>query len=189
MLERLFTSRVRIGLLSQFLLHPDEAYHVRALEKIVNAQYSAIWRELENLEQAGVIASKEDTGRRFFRLNQDYPLLHELRGMILKTAGLGDRIRAGLERLGGIAIAFVFGSYAEGQVDAYSDIDLMIIGEADLEQLSSLMAELEAELGRSINVINYTRGEWQAKLEAGDPFASQVYRSPKLMLRGSEDEL
>lgn len=189
MLERLFTSRVRIDLIAHFVLHPEGRYHVRGLEKILDAQYSAIWRELENLEKAGVIQSEEDSGRRVFRLNPDYPLNDELRGMILKTVGAGDQIRKALDGLDGIHAAFIYGSYADGQADAYSDIDLMIIGETNLENLSPAISALEADLGRSVNIITYAHKEWRSKLAAGDPFATDVLQGPKMMLLGSEDAL
>lgn len=189
MLERLFTSKVRINLLAQFIMHPDARYHVRGLERAIGSQYSAVWRELQNLEQAGVVVSEEDAGRRMFRLNEDYPLLAELRGMIIKTLGAGDRIRDLIGEIDGIQFAFIYGSFADGQVDAYSDLDLMIIGDADFTKLSGAIADLETELRRTVNVVRFSFQEWRSKLEAEDAFVSEVFRSPKIMLMGSEDDL
>lgn len=189
MLDRLFTSRVRIDLIAYFILHPEGRYHVRGLERALDAHYSAIWRELENLEQAGFILSEEDSGRRMFRINSDYPLKNELRGMILKTVGAGDRIRDALAGLDGIQAAFVYGSYADGHVDEHSDIDLMIIGDADLEDLSSTISSLGVDLGRSVNVITFSLQEWRSKLAADESFVTDVRNGPKLMLLGSEDAL
>ena len=44
MIERLFSSRVRVGLLKQFLLNPDQRYYARILSGLVGAQYSAVLR-------------------------------------------------------------------------------------------------------------------------------------------------
>lgn len=189
MLKRLFTSKVRVDLLAHFLLRPDGRFHARGLERALDAQYSAIWKELRNLEQAGVLISEADAGRKLFRLNSDFPLLKELRGMILKTAGAGDRIREALRGVGGIEAAFLFGSFAEGQADSYSDLDVMVIGEADLGGLSSAISEMESELGRTVNVMSYTVGEWKDRLRNREDLAVSVMRGPKLMLLGSEDAL
>lgn len=189
MLERLITSRVRIDLIAHFILHPEGRYHVRGLEKALGAHYSAVWRELENLEQAGVILSEEEAGRRMFQLNPEYPLLDELRGMILKTVGAGDRIREALSGLESVHAAFIYGSYADGQVDAYSDIDLMIIAEANLEKISTAISALEMELGRPVNVVTYSLQEWKSKLKAQDPFVTAVIEAPKIMIVGSENVL
>ena len=189
MLERLVTSRVRIDLIARFVLHPDHRYHIRGLEKILDAQYSAIWRELDNLEQAGVVLSEEEAGRRLFRMNPDYPLADELRSMFLKTVGAGDQIREALMHREGIQAAFIFGSYAEGDADAYSDIDVMIVGKANVADVSSAASVLEVELGRPVNIMIYTLQEWNAKLDAGDPFTSNLLQQPKIMIVGSEDAL
>ena len=189
MLERLFSSRVRIDLIAHFVLHPGSHYHTRGLEKVLHANYSAIWKELRNLEEAGLLVSEEDAGRKLFRLNQDFPLLDELRAMFLKTAAAGDRIRKALEGHDGIVAAFIYGSYALGQADAYSDLDLMVIGDVELPSLSQSLSELEAELGRPVNYIMYTLAEWRSKLANRDPFATDVQRGPRLMLVGSEDAI
>ena len=189
MLERLFSSRVRIDLVAFFVTNPDRRRHIRGLAQTLDAHYSAVWRELQNLEQAGLVISEEEAGRKLFRLNPEFPLLDELRSMIMKTVGAGDRVRQVLAGLDGIQAAFIYGSYADGRVDAYSDIDLMVIGEAKLEQLSSAIAQLDAALGRSVNTISYTQSEWRARLADRDPFALDVMRGPKLMLVGPEDAL
>jgi len=92
MIERLFSSRVRIGLLKQFLLNPDQRCYARMLSRLVGAQYSAVWKELRNLEGAGLLLSEKSGGRRLFWLNPDNPILSDLRAMILKTVGGGDLI-------------------------------------------------------------------------------------------------
>ena len=189
MLKRLITSQVRIDLIAHFILNPEGRYHVRGLEKTLDAHYSAVWRELENLQQAGVISSEEDAGRRMFQLNPEYPLLDELRGMILKTVGAGDRIREAISGLDGVHAAFIYGSYADGQVDTYSDIDLMIIAEANLEKISSAISALEVELGRPVNVVTYSLQEWRSKLQAQDPFVMAVFEEPKIMVLGTENVL
>ena len=189
MLERLFTSRVRIDLIAHFVLHPGSRYHARGLEKALGATYSAVWKELRNLEEAGLVVSEEDAGGKVFQLNADFPLLDELRSMFLKTAGAVDRIRRALEGLDGIDAAFIYGSYAQGQADAYSDLDLMIIGNVRLETLSSSLSKLEAELGRPVNFTSYTLGEWRTKLANKEPFATDVQRGHKLTIIGSEDAL
>jgi len=68
-LERIFSSRVRIQLLSHFLMHPDAREHIRALASRVDAQYNAVWKELRNLENAGLLQSESIGGRKVYTLN------------------------------------------------------------------------------------------------------------------------
>jgi len=152
-LQRLFSSRVRVALVTYFVMNPDQRRHIRGLAKAVPANYSAVWKELRNLEAAGLVVSEEEAGRRFFKLNPDFPLVDELRGMVLKTVGAGDSIRQALRGVPDIQAAFIYGSYADGRVDAQSDIDIIVIGEVELEQLSSTISHLEQALRRSVSVV------------------------------------
>jgi len=177
LLERLFSSRVRIQLLSAFLLHPEEPHHIRALASKVDAHYSAVWRELKNLEKAGLLRSESVGGRKLYQLNPEFPILSELRRILLKTVGAGDLLRKVLSRFEGIEAAFIFGSFAEGEQDAESDLDLMILGEVDLAKLSPVVEVL------------FTKDEWESRLAEGDAFASDVRDGSKVMLIGKQDAL
>lgn len=189
LLERLFSSRVRICLLSTFILHPDEQYHIRGLESEVDAQYSAIWRELNNLERIGLVSSESSAGRKLYRLNTGFPILQELRSILLKTVGAGDLIREFLTDIGGIETAFIFGSFVGGEPDIKSDLDLMLIGEVELSKLSPTIARIEERLGREVNYVVYTPDEWRSRLENDDPFASNVRDAAKIMLIESDDAI
>jgi predicted nucleotidyltransferase len=58
------------------------------------------------------------------------PSFEELLGLVLKTSGLVDVLRAALAPLAAnIDQAFVYGSVAKGKDTANSDIDLMVICE------------------------------------------------------------
>jgi predicted nucleotidyltransferase len=188
-LERLFSSRVRVQLLAIFLLHPDASFHVRELSRQVDASYSAIWKELANLDALGLLESEVSAQRKIYRINPDFPILPELQIIILKTIGAGDTIRQALQSLGEVNTAFIFGSFAEADSDSLSDLDLMVVGEVNLKDLSLSIEELENQLGRAVNYMTYTLQEWQEKVKNGDPFVHNVLEGDKIMLVGSEDVL
>lgn len=60
--------------------------------------------------------------------------------------------RYGVTRMG------VFGSMARGEATAHSDIDVVVHMQPDLLQRVRLKAELEALLGRPVDVIRYRAG-------------------------------
>ena len=189
LLERLFSSRVRIQLLSHFLLHPEARDHIRALASEVDAQYNAIWKELNNLEEAGLLQSETVGGRKIFTLNSQFPIIPDLRNILLKTAGAGDLVRESLKDLEGIEVAFIFGSFAEGEPDADSDLDIMLIGDLDVAQVTPVIDEMEKVLARDVNYVLFTQEEWKSRLEDGDPFVTNVRNEPRVMLIGSQDDL
>jgi predicted nucleotidyltransferase len=91
--------------------------------------------------------------------------------------------------LEGIQVALIFGSFAEGEIDAGSDLDLMLIGNPDVAQVTQVIDDLEGRLAREVNYTVFTRDEWDSRLEGEDPFATDVRDAPKVMLVGSEDDL
>jgi hypothetical protein len=58
LLNALFSSRVRVALLRLFLLNPDAPFHAQSLSAQIGARYSAVWKELVNLERAGIVVSE-----------------------------------------------------------------------------------------------------------------------------------
>ena len=88
-----------------------------------------------------------------------------------------------------VAIAFVFGSVARRQQDHDSDIDLLIVGEVRLKELSPCLHSLEKTLGRVVNPAIYSETSFKEKYQAGDPFLLDIVRNEKIFLKGSSDEL
>lgn len=58
MLEKLFGSNSRVKILKIFLLNPDKKYYIRQLARDLKLQVNSIRRELDNLEQFGLLISK-----------------------------------------------------------------------------------------------------------------------------------
>ncbi|MFV2044290.1 MAG: nucleotidyltransferase domain-containing protein [Anaerolineales bacterium] len=189
MIERLFSSRVRIGLLKQFLLNPDKKVHARFLSKLVEAQYNAVWKELRNLENAGLLLSIKQSNQRLFWLNPGSPILEELRRLILKTVAVGDYLRESFEKISDIETAFIYGSFARGDLDANSDLDLMIIGDLPLTALAPVITQIETSLDRSVNYTTLAPEEWSERLTSEDPFILRLLSEPRIMLIGSENAL
>jgi predicted nucleotidyltransferase len=109
--------------------------------------------------------------------------------LILKTAGVAGRIRAALERLAGIEYAFIYGSYAKGDEKTDSDVDLLILGDVDMDHLDSNLVKLEKMLGREINYVLYDMDEFKAKKKANDGFLRDVLKGKKIMVVGTEHGL
>src|SRR5581483_2755595 len=68
LVNALFSSRVRVALLRLFLLNPDAPFHAQSLSAQIGARYSAVWKELVNLERAGIVASEKTASARLYRL-------------------------------------------------------------------------------------------------------------------------
>ena len=188
-LESLFSSRVRTKILVAFFMSPGESYYALGLSQRLREHYNAVWKELVHLEKIGLLSSHSWGNAKVYQINPACPIIPELRSMILKTEGIGQVIRSRLAGRDEIKSVFIYGSYAGGEADRQSDLDLMVIGDIELSQFAPLIAQLERELNRPINYACFSKEEWKAKVDRKDPFVLNVQQSPKIMLLGGEDAL
>jgi len=186
----LLFGRTRQAVLGLLLTRPDESFHLRQIVRLSGAGLGPVQREVGNLAAAGVLL-REQRGRQvFYSANRQSPVYEELRGLVLKTAGLADLLRKALMPLREqIRCAFIFGSFARGEHGRESDVDLLVIGETTIAELAKALGPVQGRLGREVNPTVYRPGEWARKLAEGHHFVTEVVAGPKIFLLGDEDEL
>ena len=91
MLEKLFSSRVRVRLLNIFLSNPARRFYGRELERITSEHQNAIWRELRNLSELGVLTTYTEGRMKYYRANPRFPLYTELRALLSKATGRTEK--------------------------------------------------------------------------------------------------
>jgi len=182
--------QTRSRVLSVLFLRPDSALHVRELARMTGASPGSLHRELLSLTGLGLL-QREEIGRQVhYRANRDSPVFDELSGVLRKTAGLADLLRDALEPLSArIEVAFVYGSMASGKERARSDVDVMVLGNADFATLVQALSPTQQALGREVNVTPMNPAAFAAKLRERDGFVLDVMKGAKIFLVGNEDDL
>ncbi len=123
----------------------------------------------------------------YYQANRDSPVFPDLRGLLLKTAGLVDVLAQALKPVAAkVATAFVYGSIAAGSEEAGSDIDLMVVGHVSPQDLALPLRRARESLGREVNPTVYTPAEFERKQAANDPFLKQVLDKSKLLVLGEQ---
>jgi len=189
MLQKLFSSKLRVDLLSLFFGRPDEEFYVRQIEKILGEDVGNISRELRNLESMGLLASRKAGNQKYYLLDRAFPLHDELRSMVVKTTGVAGLLTRSLSDMDKIDYAFIYGSFSTGQEKIGSDVDLMVIGDVRLEELIRRLKEPEETLGREIQPNLYSMQEVAKRVREKETFISRVMKESKIMLIGDEDGL
>jgi predicted nucleotidyltransferase len=189
MMEKLFGSKLRAKVLGWFFTHLDERFFVRQLESLLKKDSTNLSRELARLEGLRILVSETEGRQKYFRVNKHSPFFEEMKGLILKTAGVVGVIKTALERIDGIKYALVYGSFAKDQEKTESDVDLIVIGKANLDEIEDVLSEAEQQLGRAINMIFYSVREFREKIKSKDSFIKTVLNNPKIMLIGEENEI
>ena len=120
----LLNTKLRKKLLTYSFTHPDENYYVRELSSLIGEDPGNLSR-MKKLEEEGLYASMTKGRVKYFSLNKTYPLFRELKRIIFKTEGVEGSIKEVVLKFGGIALAFIYGSYAKNKEKKASDIDLV----------------------------------------------------------------
>lgn len=169
---------------------PDRTFYANEIARWAQVGKGSLMRELDRLQKAGVLIMSRQGNQTHYQANPDCPIYAELLGIVRKTFGIGEQLRAALAPLADQLVwAFVYGSIAKGSDHAGSDIDLMLIGEnLSYGDVVERLLPVEERLGRSINPTIYTPVDWQARKAAGNSFVLRVAQQDKIHLIGSQPE-
>lgn len=184
MLKVLFGSEARVRILSLFMLNPASEFYLRQIARQLDLRPHAVTQETERLTKIGLLRRERRGNNVYFHVNRDFPILSELKAIILRTVGIGDRLREALAEQGSIDVAFIYGSYAKDNENLESDVDLFIIGDVSPRDLAPALSQLEEEIGRELNATIFTREEVEQRMNNGDHFVSSVMAGRKIFLIG-----
>jgi len=187
-LSELLSSRARAEIFRLLFGGTGEELHVREIERRSGLNDSTLRQELRKLIRLDLVQSRRDSNRVYYRAKIESPLYPEIRNLVLKTSGLSDVLKSALAD-SRIRVAFLFGSIARGEEKAGSDVDLMVIGQLGLRDLSRLLSGIEEKIGREVNPHVLREEEFGKRFREKEHFVSNVMETPKIFVIGSQREL
>jgi len=177
-------SSLRRKIMSLFFTNPEKRYYVRQLARLTGSSAGNISNELKRLNRDHLFITEKVGNILFYQLNKSHPIYSELKSIIQKTIGVEGSLKKSLHGLKRISNAFIFGSFARAEEHLFSDIDLFILGNPDMDKLSETIREQEEILQREINYHVYSEKEWTRKKLEGDSFTLNLIQQPKIFLIG-----
>ncbi|MEK7073216.1 MAG: hypothetical protein AAB974_02130 [Patescibacteria group bacterium] len=200
-IEHLFGSSTRVKLLRLFLHHPEDSFYVRELSRRLGVQIHAVRRELDALEKVGLLISRRETpteakqqpgdppkkGRRaplaerkYYQTNQEHLLYPELRALITKADLLvEEQILQRIKDLGDVQYVGLMGRFLG---DRTLPTDMLVVGLLPKKPLTALIAELEAEVGHTIDYTVLTPREFKYRKDVTDRFLFSLLEAKKIVL-------
>lgn len=189
-LEDIIISRVRVKILVLLLSHPGVIFHVRDIVRKVDEEINAVRRELAHMEKAGMVSKEQRANRLFYVFRKDYPLYFELMELVAKTSGLGWDIIKQKAKLGKLKFVMVSGRYLRGlSKKSQTDVDLLIVGNVVLPELSQIIKAEEVRREREINYTVMSEEEFAFRKSRRDPFVLSIVMGSRVMIVGDEEEL
>lgn len=181
--------KARAEILRLLFEDPSRELHLRDVARLARLTPAALQREASALAKQELLSVRRDGNRVYYRANTDHPLFPDLRGLVIKTAGIAAALRQALHPMEDVEVALIFGSTASGLAGSHSDVDLLILGRAGLRKIAPALRKSAESLGREINPVCYTPTEWRDKSAHGDALVARILAEPKLWLKGGPDAL
>lgn len=187
-IANIFKSKTRKALFRLFFTNPDSKYYLRELERLLDIPVSMVRKELLSLAKDGIFMIEKRGNLVFYHLDKNYPLFEELKSIVFKTTGVAGLLRESLERIEGVEVAFIYGSFAKSEAGVKSDIDLFVIGKVDEDELIKELGKAEKALKREINYSLYAKADFEKKKKEKNSFIIDLIENPKVFLIGEKDE-
>ncbi len=180
-------SELRRNLLTFFYVNRSARPYVRQLAADLHADPTNVSRELARLERDGILRSETEGRQLYYSLDRKSPLLKPLFALLKGSIGIEPTLRSSVGAVPGVESAYLYGSFAKGESDAASDIDLLLIGAPDQSALAAEIRKAERTLRREINYTVLTSSELEQRLAAHDPFLSDVWNGRRIPLMGDDE--
>ena len=180
--------RTRGAVLAVLFGHVGESYYLRQLARMTGITLGPVQRELRQLVEAGLVTKRTLGTQTLFSANEASPIFAEMRAIVAKTVGIRDTLLAALSPLAAkIDLAFVYGSVARSREGQQSDVDLMVVGSVQFEDVVDRIAKAQQTLNREIKPTVYTANEFKGKMRG--IFLKTVLGEKKLFIIGDENVL
>ncbi|HRC13513.1 MAG: ArsR family transcriptional regulator [Actinomycetales bacterium] len=184
----LLRSALQGEILALILLNPGQEWSLTDLASRVGASVSTAQREVSRAEDAGVVTSRRVGNTRLVRAMPS-PITEPLTELLLRSFGPPQVIAEEFASVGGIEGIYLFGSWAARYAGASgrspADLDVLVIGRPDRDDVDYAAERARHRLGREVNVTIRSPQWWR---HGTDGFHAEVTTRPLVMIRAAHDE-
>jgi hypothetical protein len=161
---------VGFKVLEFFLTHPSVEIHLNELARNLEIARGSSKSYCDAFVDDGLILESSKGNLRLFRLNRDDFAVRE----IMKAYYLLKLKHLGIENLAeGCTSLAIYGSFARGEVDERSDLDLLVIGEESNVDRDKFL-RLQDAFNREVQLTLLPYYKWETMKKEGDRFAESV---------------
>ena len=187
MLDLITKSSIRRKIVLLLVYNQEREFYLSEIARSVRTSAGTAKRELNRLLDADLVTFRKLGRLNLYRLNTRHSLFTEIVTIVRKTVGVEVELARELAKVDGVLFAFLFGSYAKGNLRSASDIDLYVVGEVDEDDVYRAVSSVEGQVGREVNYHIADAEEFVRKAKEGT-FVANITAAP-LMLIGTEDDL
>jgi len=187
-LQNFMISKTRAKLVELFFAQSEELFYVRQITREIHEEINAVRRELDKMLDYGLLKSEERGNRVYYFLNKRYVFYDELLKMVVKSTGLGQKIRRLRKKIGNLDFVMFSAKFVKKIKPEREEVEILVIGDIVLPELQALVKEEEKALGREINYAVFDKQEFEFRKTRRDPFIMDLLMNSRVMLIGGEEE-
>ena len=180
----IFRSRLQGELLALVLVDPSRSWTIEELSDRTGHPYQTVATEVRRLQDVQLVHIDIVGRTKLLSANESNPYVRPLTQLVLMSFGPPLVIAEEFGTVRRIEQLMIYGSWAaryEGEAGPVpNDIDLLVIGRPDRDEVHEAALRAQQRLGREVNVTLRTRDAWD---KASDGFTRQVRASPLLVVR------
>jgi DNA-binding transcriptional ArsR family regulator len=176
-------------ILALLLGDPDRELSLTEISRLAGAPHPSVFREVQRAEEAGLVTTRKVGNTRLVRADTGSPYYAGLAEVLTRAFGVPTILGNALRPVDGIDEAYIYGSWAArhaGQTGRrpVGDIDVLVLGTPNRDQLYEAVAAAETQLGREVQAT--VRDENWLSSGSGS-FHEDVTRRPMLKLALGKD--
>ena len=187
MLQQILGSHARAEILKMLFTQDHKTIHLREFSRKASLSAPVLQRELRQMAELGLISAEKDGNRVNYSANTSHPIYPVLCDLVLKTEGAAGLLRQAFADCSA-EFVFIFGSIAKKTAGKDSDIDLFVIGDCGLREITRRIHLAAPQIGQEVNPYVITRDDFLNRLHGNDHFLREIVDTPKIFLKGSENE-
>lgn len=174
---------MQLRLLALLLLQPERQWTLHELAEAVDAPQSSVHRELGRAEAAGIVRRNAEARPHLFSAAVDDAFYEPLATLLSRSVGVELQLRNALDRPD-VDAAAIYGSWVAGVRRPGSDIDVLVVGDANLRSLRKLVRPIGKSAGRNVDLTVLGDDEFRRLLGEGSSFIRGVMESQMTPLVG-----
>lgn len=175
------------GALALTYLDQESEFSLTELARRSGASLKSVHYEVDRLVEAGLLADRRMGQMRLVRANMSTPLAGPLVDLLAVTYGPLPVLEDSFAGVDGVASAYIYGSWAaryRGEPGPPpADVDVLVVGSADLDVLDDVAREAGGRLHRDVSIRQLRPHTWAA---GSDPFVATVRSRPLVEIPVSE---